>query len=65
MYVFTKDIAASDIDTVDTKENAYIKGHSGFDIHNIRNNMINLIVYFEILLTPSTCIALEITLQPL
>ena len=65
MYVFTKDTVASDIDTADTKENAYIKGQSGFDIHNIRNNMITLIVYFEILLTPSTYKALEITLQPL
>ena len=30
MYVYTKDMVASHIDTVDTKENTYIKGHSGF-----------------------------------
>ena len=27
MYVYTKDIVAFDIDTVNTKENMYIKGH--------------------------------------
>ena len=59
MYVFAKDTVASDIDTVDTKENAYIKGQSGFDIQNIRNNMITLIVYFELLSTPLTCIAFD------
>ena len=30
MYVYIKDIVASHIDTVDIKENTYIKGHSGF-----------------------------------
>ena len=30
MYVYTKDTVASHIDTVDTKENTYIKGHSDF-----------------------------------
>ena len=30
MYVYTKDVVASHIDTGNTKENTYIKGHSGF-----------------------------------
>ena len=30
MYVYTKDIVAFHIDTVNTKENMYIKGHIGF-----------------------------------
>ena len=30
MYVYIKDTVASHIDTVDTKENTYIKGDSGF-----------------------------------
>ena len=30
MYVYTKDKVASYIDTVDTKENTYIIGHSNF-----------------------------------
>ena len=30
MYVYTKDTLASHIETVDTKQNTYIKGHSGF-----------------------------------
>ena len=30
MYVYTKDTVASHIDTVNTKENAYIKGHNDF-----------------------------------
>ena len=30
MYVYTKDTLDSHIETVDTKENTYIKGHSGF-----------------------------------
>ena len=30
MYVYTKDTVASHIDTIDTKENTYTKGHSGF-----------------------------------
>ena len=63
--MYTKDTVASHIDTVNTKENTYIKGHSCFDIHSIRNNIATLIVYFELLSTPSTYIVLEITLQPL
>ena len=30
MYVHTTDTVASHFDTVDTKENTYIRGHSGF-----------------------------------
>ena len=30
MYVYTNDTVTSHIDTVNTKENTYIKGHSGF-----------------------------------
>ena len=32
MYVYTKDIVASHINTVKTKDNAYNNGHSGFNI---------------------------------
>ena len=63
MYVPTKDTEAFHIDTVDTKENTYVKRHSGFNVHSIRNNITTLIVYFELLLTPLTYIALEIKLQ--
>ena len=59
MYVYTKDTVVSHIDTVAIKENTYIKGQSGFDIHSIRNNITTLKVYFELLSAPSTYIALQ------
>ena len=65
MYMYTKGTVASHIDTVNTMENTYIKGHTGFDIHSIRKNIATLIVFFELLSTPSICIVLEIALQPL
>ena len=59
MHVYSKDTVASHLDTVDTKGNTYIKGHSGFDIHSIRNNIITLIVHFNLLLITLTYIAFD------
>ena len=59
MHVYTKDTVASHLDTIDTKDNTYIKGHSGFDIHSIRNNIITLIAHFNLLLITLTYIAFD------